>query len=139
MIEEIYNQKENFQLNSEKNLQKIVNKQLEKIKTKNPKIISYICLKVNKNKNFWFKITNSYANIEETEGDSALHVLEGFYVSISNENDYMHLAYHKPINKNIFNKIIEYLNRNNEISINNFLEYIEKSMNKKVDWLDKSF
>lgn len=139
MIEEIYNQKENFQLNSQNLLQKIINKQLEKIKTKNPKIISYLCLKRNKNKTFWLKITNSYANLDETEGDSSPHVLEGFYVSITNENDYLHIAYHKPINKNIFDKMIDYLNRTKELSIHDFIKYIERNMNRKADWLDKNF
>lgn len=138
MIEEIYNQKESI-ITHPNLLQKIVNKQLEKIKTKNNKINSYLCLKRNKNKILWLKITNSYANIDETEGDQAPHILEGFYISILDENNYLHMAYNKPINKNLFDKIMSYLNNLQDLSVYDFINYIQKMINKKADWLDNNF
>jgi hypothetical protein len=139
MLEELYNQKESITSQQSTNFQKLVNKQLEKIKTKNNKINSYLGLKKTKNRPIWLKITNSYANLDETEGDQAPHVLEGFYVSILDDNNYLHMAYNKPINKNIFDKIVYYLNSIQDLSVYDFVNYIQKTMNKKADWLDKSF
>jgi hypothetical protein len=139
MLEELYNQKENIFNQQTNNFQKLVNKQLEKIKTKNNKINSYLGIKKTKNKPIWLKITNSYANLDETQGDQSPHVLEGFYISILDDNNYLHMAYHKPINKNIFDKIVYYLNSIQDLSIYDFINYIQKTMNKKADWLDKSF
>ena len=63
MIEELYNKKETICESNQKlpkQLEKLLNKQFEKIKTEHNKINSYIGLKKAKNQNniVWFKITN---------------------------------------------------------------------------------
>lgn len=145
MIEEFYNKKDFLSQQSNQKIPKqfenLINKQIEKIKTDHKKINSYLGLKKIKDQNnvIWLKITNSYASIDETNGDMTPHVLEGFYVSVLNEEDYFHLGFNKPVDKNLLVKIINYLNSVREITIYDFLNYIQKIINKKADWLDKSF
>jgi len=144
MIEELYNKKETICQSNQKlpkNLEHLLNKQFEKIKTENIKINSYIGLKKVKNENnfVWFKITNSYASIDDTNGNTMPHILEGFYISVLNENDYLHIGFNRPLNSNFLTKILNNLNNLKEISIYDFLNYIQKNINRKADWLDKNF
>lgn len=144
MIEELYNKKETICQSNQKlpkQLEKLLNKQFEKIKTEHNKINSYIGLKKAKNQNniVWFKITNSYASIDDTNGNNMPHILEGFYISLLNENDYLHIGFNKPLNSNLLVKILNNLNNIKEIAIYDFLNYIQKIINRKADWLDKNF
>lgn len=144
MIEELYNKKETICESNQKlpkQLEKLLNKQFEKIKTEHNKINSYIGLKKAKNQNniVWFKITNSYASIDDTNGNNMPHILEGFYISLLNENDYLHIGFNKPLNSNLLVKILNNLNNIKEIAIYDFLNYIQKIINRKADWLDKNF
>ena len=142
MLEEIYNKQEFETQNNYKTSKKfenLTNRQIEKIKTDNNKINSYIGLKKVKNEFSWLKITNSYASLDDTNGNMMPHVLEGFYISIMNDNNYLHLGFNKPINNMLLTKILNYLNQIKEISIYDFINYIQKIINKKADWQDRSF
>ena len=144
MIEELYNKKETISQSNQKipkQLENLINKQIEKIKTQNNKINSYVGLKKIKNKDnvIWLKITNSYASIDDTNGNTTPHVLEGFYISITNDDNYLHLGFNKPLENNLLNKILNYLNNIREISFYDFLNYIQNVIKRKIDWLDKSF
>jgi hypothetical protein len=145
MIEELYNTQELLIQQSNQKIPKqfenLINKQIEKIKTQHKKINSYVGLKKIKNKQnvIWLKITNSYASIDDTDGNMTPHVLEGFYVSVLNEEDYFHLGFNQPVHNNLLIKIINYLNSVKEITFYDFLNYIQNIINRKADWLDKSF
>jgi len=140
MIEDIYNKKD-FLNYSHQKVNVFLNKAVEKIKTDNSKINSYIAVRKNKNSKdyFWIKITNSLASVEETYGNIGPHVLEGFYVSILNNNHYLHLIYNKPFNDNVLEKIKNHINNMKEISVYDFLYFLQKITNKKADWSDKNF
>jgi hypothetical protein len=140
MIEDIYNKKD-FLNYSHQKVSVFLNKEVEKIKTDNSKINSYIAVRKNKNSKdyFWIKITNSLASVEETCGNIGPHVLEGFYVSILNNNNYLHLIYNKPFNDNVLEKIKNHINNMKEISVYDFLYFLQKITNKKADWADKNF
>lgn len=143
MIEEIYNKKDLLYKTSQsspKQFEDLVQKQIEKIKTNHSKINSYLGLRKIKNKKdyFWVKITNSCASLDETNGNMMPHILEGFYVSILGDDDYLHLTYNKPLNHNVLQKITGYINGMKEISVNDFLGFLQKIFNRKADWLDKN-
>lgn len=144
MIEDFYKNKDTIQINEftfKKKIETLLNKQVEKIKTENEKVKSYLSLRKIKNKNniFWVKITNSFLSIDEANGNIMPHLVEGFYVSILGDDDYLHLAYNKPVKNDLLQKITNYVNNVKEISIHDFLNYLQKTMNRKADWLDKSF